>query len=231
MPDLNNLVIPPGKQLYLRRRQQGEDDILVPNTMPLILEEPITITLSSDFGSLFGDVGNGTVDAIGGLFRGLGFGFSSQFKQFSIQTWKGTEPLSFKCTCSFHIGQRSRSGVQQWGQRTSVYQPINELLKIPLPFERELGNLVPPGPSLLDVAEDTEEGIISNSGVASNFFRYSLQIGKLYYLPSVVVKVAQPTYSEETDEFGNPLSAKIELDFITTVSATQQLIDSRYYEG
>jgi hypothetical protein len=203
------MVIPKGKKLILNNH--GKPFV----NQDMILEEDITINLSSNFEQLFGGGNTKLIDVIGAITRdigGAGAGFSGQFKQLGIQTWRGTDPVSLpSITVGFYVDKRNVDGYSQ------VVQPISKLRAIPLPEERASGNLIPPGPSVLEALE-----LNKNKNV--NIPQYSIQIGKILYLPHIIIKKAEPTYSIETDENGYPIWGKVALDIQSTVTATRQLL-------
>ncbi|MFW6225382.1 MAG: hypothetical protein ACOC3V_00320 [bacterium] len=201
-------TIPKGKKLVINLN--GSPLVNV----PLVLEEPITINLSSSFEPVFGGGDTKIFDLIGSLSRdvlGNTAGFSGQFKQLSIQTWKGTDPVSLpSITIGLYV---DKTNVDAYNQ---VYLPTKKLRELPLPDERRSGNLIPPGPSLLEALGKKN----------SNWPTYSLRIGKILYLPQIIIKKAEPTYSNETDAEGYPIWAKVALDIQSISTATKKLMDT-----
>lgn len=209
------IVVPQGKTLSLYR---GRNPI---TNVPLILEEDITLSLSSSFRPLVSG-GNIKIDIAGGIAAdifGEEFGFSSQFKEFGYQVWERTDPLSFNATVTFHMGM-----LGEWNGRTEVYSPAIALSKLPLPtigqavLNNSIENLKSPGPpatSLLEV------------GYGGNYVPISLQIANIIYISHIVVLKAEPTFSNETDENGNPVWASVNLDIQSVETATAEMLETQ----
>jgi hypothetical protein len=201
-------IVPKGKKLIINLN--GSPIVNV----PLVIEEPVTVNLSSSFEPVFGGGNTKIFDLIGSLSRdvlGQSAGFSGQFKQLAIQTWKGTDPVSLpSITIGLYV---DKTNVDAYNQ---VYLPTKKLRELPLPDERRSGNLIPPGPSMLEALGKQ----------SSNWPTYSLKIGKILYLPQILIKKAEPTYSNETDEEGYPMWAKVALDIQSISTATKKLLDN-----
>ena len=54
---------------------------------------------------------------------------------------------------------------------------------------------------------------------------FSISIGKILYLDSVIIKKAEPTFSNDIDENGYPIWAKISLDISTTDIAYVEMLE------
>lgn len=209
------MVIPRGKKLSLIR-----DNRSVTGGVPMILDEDITLSLSTSFKPLFGNVSNPIIDALGGLSADvIGLGFSSQFKEFGIQVWEKTDPLSVNVTITFNLGIKD-----WWDARREVYSPAIALASLPLPKEGldagdTLTNLQPPGPP--------SSSLLENEKYGGKYKPISMQIGRILYVPQVIVKKAEPTFSAETDENGNPIWAKVNLDIQSISTATVEMLKER----
>ena len=213
------LVISKFKQVYISTTGMGRQNELVTG-IPLILEDDITISLSSTFNPLMQSSDSGIQKALtllGGVFRDRtrGAGFSGQFDWQGYQLWAGTDPISFTLNFSFYVG------ISQ-GEHTAkreVYEPIIALAKLPLPRAGFGGNLTPPGPSISTLfsgrnAGKTTKGIIT-----------SIRIANILAFSTVIVKRAEPTFASEFDKDGYPIWGKISLEIETVHTATQQLLD------
>lgn len=180
----------------------------------MILEEDLTLSLSSNFEQLVGGGSNRGISALGNVVRDFtGFGFSGQFKQLGFKTWTGTQPLS----SSFSVGFYMRNNA-----RRDVWEPARALMKLPLPEESDNGiGLVAPGPSLIQALDDDGEPSDEQQTAGR---RISCRIG-FVRLPSVIISRAQPIFSSEVDTNGYPIWARIQLDISTIFTATTGLID------
>ena len=204
--------IPSGK--ILRLNLGGTS---VTGNIPIVLEEDITLSLSSNFSPL---MGGGNANKLAGILGSvsrdvLGFGFSGQFKEMGFQMWTGTDPLGFSAQVGFYMGSTNVNDA-----KVEVYEPAISLMKLPLPDDSGSDGagigLVAPGPSLLS--------ILNKTAVSKSTKLISMQIGKIIRVNSVIVKKAEPTFSTETDSNGYPIWAKIRLDISSTVTATVQLL-------
>ena len=209
-------TIPKGKTLSI---MQGKTAI---TNVPLILEEEVTLSLSSSFKPIFGG-GNTKVDIAGATVAdifGKGYGFSSRFKEFGYQFWENTDPLSFNATITFHMGI-----LGLYRGRIEVYEPAIALSQLPLPRTGQtagngtLENLIAPGPpptSLLNI-----------DGYKGKYQKISLQIGNVLYVNDIIVKRAEPTFSTESDDEGYPIWSKVNLDIQSVETATVEMLSNR----
>jgi hypothetical protein len=214
------VTVPRGKKLSLIR-----DGASITGDIPLILEEDVTISLSSSFSPLFGGFsGNKAkmIDQIGafsGDVLGAEFAFSTKFKEFGFQIWDNTDPLSINVTVTFNLGIMGR-----WDALTEVYRPAIALASLPLPTVGgtvgggTLENLQPPGPPSTSLIEGDYGG---------KYKPISMQVGRILYVSQIIVKKAEPTFSAETDESGNPIWAKVNLDIQSVETATVETLQSR----
>ena len=213
------MVIPKGKKLLITLN--GKTSIPT-NGMPLVMEDDTTINFQSNFQPLVGAEGNVFIDVIGKVVGDIGhrygknLAFSSHFKQLGFSTWTGTEPASFNTTIGFYWGSQNL-----WNAQEEVYRPAMELLKLTLPDERASGNLIGPGPSLSSVLDKA-------SLIPFNVI--DVQIGDLMYFSNVIIERAQPTFSNEVDDSGFPLWAKVNIDVKTVFTATVQMVDALHQD-
>jgi len=194
------------------------------NTKPIlseydmIIESDVTLSLSSSFEPFLGGGSGKLIDAIGAISKKkTGHGFSSKFKQLGIQTWTGTDPMSVSSvTIGFYIDRRNPDAYKQ------VFLPIMELCKLPLPSEGgELGSLIAPGPTVAAAFEGEEE-----KGEYSDII--GIEIGNIIRIPNAIIKKAEPTFSNETDENDYPIWGKVSLDIISVFTATKQALDTTF---
>ncbi len=205
------IKIPLGKILKLNKK----GGIPVTGDIPMVLEEDITLSLSSSFSSLMGSGGGSKLLTLLGMASRdlLGFGFSGKFKEMGFQMWTGTDPLGFSAQVGFYMGSTNSNDA-----KIEVYQPALALMKLPLPDDSKMEEggigLIPPGPSIISVLKPK-----SSIGKV-----ISMQIGKILRINSVIVKKAEPTFSTEVDSNGYPIWARVRLDISSTVTATVQLL-------
>jgi len=174
----------------------------------LLLDEPLTLKFQSQFQDLISGGAPDAINVLGSVMRDVaGFGFSGQFKQFGFQVWKKTEPLVASITIALNMKTNAYD---------DVVAPALALVKLPLPTEGErAGNLIPPGPSVLEAFGD-------NSG--SRGRRMTVRLG-FVTLQNVIVDSAEPTFSKECDQNGYPIWGKVVLNIRTIFTATTQMVD------
>jgi len=221
----NTIVVPAGKKLLLH--QGGEP---IPEGVDCILEEDITLSLSSTFAPI---VSGGLPTLYKLLAQALnvfvGIDIPVGFKQLGYQLWQSTDPLSFSATIGFYMDTNAKK---------DVYIPSIELMKLPLPSEIQdsaLGGLKAPGPTLFSLLEDFKGSdndgmlarVLSSKDRLGRKKTLSLQIGQIIYLSNIIVKKAEPTFSIETDSNGYPIWSKIRLDISSVNMATTDMLDNR----
>jgi hypothetical protein len=134
--------------------------------------------------------------------------------------------------------------------KEEVYLPMLELCTLCLPQESDdgYGNLIPPGPTILDALDVLNEAYKDSSSEQAAYTKIydvgaqmyqslkekgirssaetSLSIGTYFRLKKIVVEKAEPTFSIEVDERGYPIAGKISLDIKSVYIATTGMIDS-----
>lgn len=213
------MIIPAGKKIRINRTAYQDGDYISKGPVvdqPMILEEDITLSLSSEFSPVWGGsigpeglLGDVITSAVGAAFGGKSY--TGKFKQMGIQMWRSTDPLSFGPTIAFYADKTD------FNPREQVYEPIMTLCKIPLPGEGPGGILSAPGPTLINFLGD----------IGDNPDRFSLQIGRILYIPQIIIKKAEPTFSTETDQNGYPIWGKVQLDIQSINVATKEMLDKR----
>ncbi len=233
------MVIPKGKKVFIHRIVDGESISIFNGINPvpvMVLNEPLTLSLSSSFEPFLQMTGNKWINELGKLAKNpssivgslvsdtdLSKGFSGVLLEAGYQTWVGTDPLSVNITVTFHINKTNVDAENQ------VYNPTIELAKLPLPTEgikkdvkvpmtqEKVGvtNLSPPGPSVVSIlkTESDAEGQL-----------YNIKIGKILNIFPAIIKKAEPTYSIETDDNGYPIWAQVNLDIQSVAIATQEML-------
>lgn len=211
---MSSITIPEGKKVRLR---QGGTSVT--GNIPIILEEDITISLSSQFNALLdGGVVSKLGTLLGGLSRDLlNFGASGQFKEMGFQIWEKTEPIRISgLNVGFYMGSTNLNSAYE-----EVYLPSLALMKLPLPDDSNITGsgigLIPPGPSILEALGG--ENVRTGRNI-------SLEIGKVLRINKVIVEKAEPTFSQETDENGYPIWSKIVLDITSLFTATVQTLET-----
>lgn len=206
------IAIPEGKRV---RFQKDGKPLEGTENAKLILEEDITLTMSSSFNPITKGSSSPMFTMLSGLLRDAGkttmAGWASgQFKQLGFQVWEGTAP--FKTTITINLFMENDA-------YEDVVKPTLALAKLCLPEAVTGGALVAPGPSILtafDNGKETEKGSMGKV--------LTCYIGR-YILRNVIVETAQPTFSKQVDQNGYPISAKIELSITTVFSGTTNMID------
>jgi hypothetical protein len=191
------------------------------------LAEEWTITLSSEFGQLVDSGANDAFTVLGGAvsrMSGGKFGFSSQFKQMGFQIWKGTAPVTLQFSLEFHF---------TYNAQEEVRRPIERLCEIPLPGEGLAGNLIPPGPSILEAisgtsasnaAPDMDSPPAESSEKVRGADSYvNVIIGGMVFMGCIMTN-AEPTFSRRTDETDSPIYGRVAVTMITMYTATKESI-------
>ena len=193
------------------------------------LLEEYTVSLNSEFGQLVDTGENNAFTVLGGALKSLSgsrFGFSSQFKQMGFQIWKSTAPIQLQFSLEFHY---------TYNAYEEVKQPIKRLCQLPLPGEGPMGNLIPPGPSIIEAITGPgannmpppSEGIADNTEVEvkgeDNYV--NIRIGGMLFLGCVITQ-AEPTFSKRVDESNSPIYGRVAMTAITMYSATKEAVAS-----
>ena len=233
--------VPRGKRIILWRLPNGKNPTRILENF-MILGEDLVLDVSSTFSPIMNSSSGLTTDIIGTVFgpnvsnffskAASGTAIEAKFKEQSLQIWENTSPLSFSITIALYMLNKSE---------TQVMTPTRELMKLVVPLETDNGLLLPPGPSASfalskklekeysekkDGFNPEEKQSISEtiSGL-STFETYQIQIGNYLFLDSVVITRAEPILSNNSDDQGKPIWAKIRLDVQTTHACTKQTID------
>jgi hypothetical protein len=201
------LTIPAGKKV----RVKVDGQPIFNDNIELVLDEPIQLTLTSDFEDLVGSSVPQAFKALANVTQDL-FNFSAtgEFKQFGLQVWSKTAPLSFSFTTTLNM---------KTDAYTDVYQPSITLMKLPLPTDLGISGqgvgLVAPGPSIL-------QAVFKNS--TSRHKSISVFIGNMIFHP-VVIKKVEPLISSDTDSNGYPIFMTLRIDVMGTFTATTNMLD------
>jgi hypothetical protein len=222
--EFNRITIPRASKVVIA---DHNGDILASGA----LLEDYTISLSSEFGQLVDSGGNDAFTVLGGALKRLSgnrFGFSSQFKQMGFQIWRGTEPIQLQFSLEFHA---------TYNARIEVVRPIERLVEIVLPGDGLAGNLIPPGPSILEAISGTNASNTpgspnvqdpnyeeSNNGTLAGADSYvNIFVGGMKFL-GCIVKQAEPTFSKYVDETNCPIYGRVAVTAITMYTATKEAV-------
>lgn len=183
----------------------------------LYLDNDFTLSLNSSFQELIPTEGSGIFNqitsAISLATKGK-FSIGTSYKEFGLNVWQKTDPISFNFTVSLHRITNSYY---------DVFLPAKKLMKIPLPIDmrknkeglRGLG-LMPPGPNLVE--------ILSEGSYLSSGYLYKIKIGQLSFYP-VIIKKVEPTFSLDIDDTGYPVKCILSIDAQGVYTATTTDID------
>jgi len=195
------------------------------------LLEEYTLSLRSEFGQLIDSGANDAFTVLGGALKSLSggrLGFSSQFKQMGFQIWKGTDPIQLQFSLEFHY---------TYDAHTEVVVPIRNLCKLPLPGDGPLGNLIPPGPSVLEAISGANASNTPPNGEApppaeidqaktkqTADTYVNIRVGNMLFMGCIVTS-AEPTFSKYVDENNSPIYGRVAITAITMYTATKESLD------
>ena len=206
--------------------------------IPLHVNETFTVNVNSSFGDLMGKVGGGALSHVTqALHRARVISVSTQYKSFGMQLWERTEPMSFSISVDLRYG-----GAGIFDAYKEVVLPAKQLASLVLPAEGPGGQLYGPGPTLIDVAEDAVKsvlGVIGGGGgqaeqavsnLATSLGRHTvgcrLWIGERIVFNDLILEGAEPTFANEVDDRGYPISATVKIDFRTIHIPTKTYLES-----
>lgn len=210
------LVIPSGMKVIIK---DPEDKFIYTG----ILAEDFNFSLSSTFSPLVGSGNSKVLTMLGGAtksFTGGKAGFSGQFKQMGFQIWESTAPVVIQFTVDIHMKTNAR---------VDVLDKVKALVKIPLPGTGTAGNLIPPGPSIVEALTGTEAPntppTASEEADPNSADSYvNIIIGGLI-LMGCIMESAEPAFSRFPDESGAPIGATVQIRASTMYTATKNDVD------
>ena len=210
------ITIPRGKEVKIAK---NGTNILsnaegVSKDTRLVLASELTIQLHSEFSALLGDTSNAAtklIDAAGKeVAERTNVNINTKFREQGFQQWTGTDPIAF----SFELLLSMRTS-----GKTDVLEPAKILINLPLPFNGGKGvGLRAPGPSISSAL----------GGEAEYTRKYSFRCG-IFYLPLVIFKGVEPTWSSEVDDEGYPTWCNLKVDVSSVFTATQNDINDFGY--
>ena len=225
--EFNRITIPAGSKVVITNH---EGEYLAGGA----LLEDYTISLNSEFGQLVDSGANDAFTVLGGALKSLSgnrFGFSSQFKQMGFQIWRGTQPIQLQFSLEFHY---------TYNAHAEVVVPIRRLCRLPLPGDGLAGNLIPPGPSVLEAisgtrasntppsggAAEQQDPEVDSAGTRSTADTYvNVRVGNMLFMGCIVTS-AEPTFSKYVDESNSPIYGRVAMNIITMYSATKEALDN-----
>ena len=213
MPDI---TVPLGKRLRI-----SVGGLPINAGTPMIIDNDVTISLSSTFSPLLG--GGGQLQKIATLITLIAREkfdlpeLSLRHKAMGYHMWENTDPIMIPgLVISFYVDPTNVHG------KTQVYDPILELMKLPLPGESKdfPGVLLPPGASPASIL-GWKEGIVRTT--------ISIEIGNILRIDNALIKKAEPTFSNDCDSLGFPIWGKISLDIQSLETATKKNIANKLF--
>jgi hypothetical protein len=196
-------IIPAGKKIIIKQDSQPITELM---GIDIVLNEPLTLSLTSNFSDLVSGETSSAISALAGVVRDkLNVDIPTSFKQFGLQVWNKTEPISFSVIVELNMKTNAL---------TDVYKPALRLMKLPLPGENAQGGLIAPGPTVMQAI-----------GQFSHASKYSVQIGNMLFAPVVFQKV-EPTVSLDTDTLGYPIWIILKIDVKSIYTATTNSLDN-----
>lgn len=214
---MSTVRIPRGKRIRFYIDTDEEDgrhadlNISSLENAEMTLEEEISISVNSSYdfvaGGSGGSAGTAMNAAIAQLNDSAGLEIPSSYKQFGMKFWQNTQPLQLNLS----VQLRARYDALQ-----EVIEPAKTLMKLPVPAETDSGGLLAPGPAIGDVLGATEEGMF-----------ITCRVGAIR-LNQVIIESAEPTFSNETDDRGYPITARIQLNISTMYTATRTMINDMW---
>lgn len=205
------IEIPRGRRIIF---QQDGGPLPGTENAEFILSEDLTLSFSTRFSRAVDSSTSKTRKLIASVIRDLGSskvaGFiGGEFQQLGFQTWDSTEPLKFSLSLTLNMENDARA---------EVVEPAIALTKICLPVLGEGGALIGPGPSVLSAIGKDEY-------VANKYKKIHCYMGN-FKIPDIVMETANPTFSSQTDQNGDPIWAKIEVSFSTLFTASTDMLDT-----
>lgn len=192
-------TIPKGKKVNFR----GIPSL---NNIDFILEEDLTIRLTSNFESLIqggvGKVPTALIQSVNKMFKGVDIPVA--FKQTGYQQWTGTEPLTLSCTIGVYMKTNAFN---------DVVKPSQTLMQMVVPsLTKDKNGLIPPGVSFYEVIFEGKKGV-----------GFTIDVGPLT-VSQCVLHGIEPTFSQEIDEDGYPIWSKLRIDVKTLFTANTGMI-------
>ena len=219
------------------------DNQSITGSIPLILEDELSIKVSSKYGELWEASPNNFMNLLSNSF-GLP---SGQFALQGVQIWQSTDPIELSISVSIEMDTDPYN---------DVIIPIIALMNTVLPSKNtksqmaensnilnkaftnlKLKTLIPPGPNLQAIWKAISSGEVVNeaSQALAHFNKgtngvYNAKIGYAN-LNDVIIKNVEPSFSSEMS-YSNvqrdyyPVSASLSIDLMTMEIATTDMVSN-----
>lgn len=228
----------------------GANNSSVTGKIPLILEDELSIKVSSKYGELWEASPNNFMNLLSSSF-GLP---SGQFALQGVQIWQSTDPIDLSITVKLEMDTDPYN---------DVIAPTVALMSTVLPTKGSMGEksqigglgfaqkaisnlklktLIPPGPNLQAIwSTISSEGMSDDMGNAlANFDKgengvYNVKIGYAYF-NNVIIKNVEPSFSSEMSYSESqmnyyPSSASLSLEMMTMEIATTDMMNTIFTNG
>ena len=203
-------------------------------SVPLILDEEVSIKVDSKYGPLWEGSSNNLMSLLAGSFNIP----SGQFALQGLQIWNSTDPIKISFTVHIEMDDNPI---------TDVINPIRELMCIALPkysdgttiengninsnyegaiekkFNLKLKTLIPPGPNLQTIVKEMTTSDHSKAKASNT---YNLTLGWCKFR-NMILTSADPKFSKDVCYINNkpyPISAEVSLEMSTIEIATTNMI-------
>ena len=198
---------------------------------PMFIDGELSLKVASKFGTLWDAKGSNLLTLLSSVSSVIP---SGQFAMQGSQIWQSTDPLSLDLKVSLYMFDNALD---------DVVTPVLQLMSTCLPTKKgflekkfdfmgasinvHLDTLIPPGPDARDILRGAID--ISGDSSLSNWYNqgsrglYNVRIGN-FTIPRVIITDVNPTFSEWTDENGNPISAEVSIGIVTMEIATSDML-------
>lgn len=220
------------------------NDTSVTGSIPLILDDSLSIAVKSKYGELWEASPNNFMNLLSSSF-GLP---SGQFALQGVQIWQSTDPIDLSITVKLEmdtdpyldviaptIALMSTSVPTKGNNGSKSQMDANGNFLTSALTNLKLKTLIPPGPNLQAIWSTVSAGSIN--GVASQALAhyskgtngvYNVKIGYAYF-NNVIIKNVEPTFStemsfSETQLNYYPVSASLSLEMSTMEIATTDML-------
>ena len=221
----------------------GADNSSVTGSIPLILEDELSIKVSSKYGELWEASPNNFMNLLSSSF-GLP---SGQFALQGVQIWQSTDPIELSINASLEMDTDSYK---------DVIAPTVALMNTVLPSKNtksqigedggflekaitnlKLKTLIPPGPNLQAIWRAVSNGDANDvvSKALAHFKKgengvYNVKIGYAYF-NNVIIKNVEPSFSSEMSYSESQMSyypsrASLSLEMMTMEVATTDMMNN-----
>ena len=224
----------------------GANNSSVTGNIPLILDDELSIKVSSKYGELWEASPNNFMNLLSSSF-GLP---SGQFALQGVQIWQSTDPIELSITVKLEMDTDSYRDViaptialmntclptkGNNGAKTQMNEKGNFLVEALTNLK--LKTLIPPGPNLQAIwnavsngsANDAVNQALAHFNKGTNGV-YKVKIGYATF-NNVIIKNVEPTFSSEMSYSGTqfnyyPVSASLSLEMMTMEIATTDMINT-----